>query len=118
MIISVVVLGGILLSATSIAGLLMVYQIRSVNDAVSSAKAVFAADAGIELSSWCFFKGCDDPSTPAVVEDATNPPPVNFDDPLVSLEINVVPTAGQVSIIARGYSAGGRTIRILETILE
>src|SRR3989338_4300716 len=59
MIITIVMMGGILLSATAIAGLLLVYQIRQSNDSVSSAKAFFASDTGLEITSWCYFKGCD-----------------------------------------------------------
>lgn len=48
MILTVLTLGGALLGATTIAGLLMLYQVRQGADVGQSAKAVFAADAGIE----------------------------------------------------------------------
>ncbi len=48
MILTVLTLGGALLGATTIAGLLMLYQVRQGADVGHSAKAVFAADAGIE----------------------------------------------------------------------
>ena len=54
MVLSVVMLGGVLMSASAIAGLLMVYQIRQANDAVNSAKAIFAADTGIEWGIYMF----------------------------------------------------------------
>jgi hypothetical protein len=109
MILSVVILGGILLSAAAIAGLLMVYQIRASNDAVNSAKAIFAADAGIEVVSWCFFKGCPP-------YDAQNPPPIDFDDGGVSFEVDSTITATDITIVSKGLAAGGKVIRILETV--
>ena len=48
-------LGGILLGATTIGGLLMVYQIRQATDLANSGKAIFAADAGIEWGLYQFF---------------------------------------------------------------
>ena len=48
MLLTVLTLGGALLGATTIAGLLMLYQVRQGSDVNESAKALFAADAGIE----------------------------------------------------------------------
>lgn len=48
MILTVFTLGGALLGATTIAGLLMLYQVRQGADVAQSARALFAADAGIE----------------------------------------------------------------------
>ncbi len=48
MILTVLALGGAILGATTIAGLLMVYQIRQASDLNDSTKAIFAADSGIE----------------------------------------------------------------------
>jgi len=48
MMLTVLTLGGALLGATTIAGLLMLYQVRQGADVNQSAKALFAADAGIE----------------------------------------------------------------------
>ncbi|OGZ00507.1 MAG: hypothetical protein A2946_00870 [Candidatus Liptonbacteria bacterium RIFCSPLOWO2_01_FULL_53_13] len=56
MILTVVAIGGTLLAATTVAGLLVVYQLRQSSDAVNSAKAIFAADAGIEWGLYQFFK--------------------------------------------------------------
>ncbi len=64
-ILTTVMLGGLMLSATAIAGLLMFYQLRQANDAAGSAMAVFAADAGLEAGSYCYFYGSDPiPSPP------------------------------------------------------
>jgi hypothetical protein len=48
MILTSLALGSAILGTTAIAGLLMVYQLRQTTDFANSAKAVFAADAGIE----------------------------------------------------------------------
>lgn len=56
MLITVLVLSGTLLTATTIAGLLMLYQIRQTTDVINSTKAVFAADAGMEWRLYKFFK--------------------------------------------------------------
>lgn len=48
MILTIIMLGGLMLTATAIAGLLTFYQIHQSNDAVNSAKAFFAADAALE----------------------------------------------------------------------
>lgn len=45
---SVMVIGGILIGASAIAGILLTYQIRQTNDVINSTKAFFAADAGTE----------------------------------------------------------------------
>lgn len=55
MLLSMVSLGGALLGITTIAGLLMVYQVRQTNDALLSAKAIFAADAGLEWGLYNYY---------------------------------------------------------------
>lgn len=62
MILTVLALGGTLLGATTVAGLLMLYQIRQSTDLANSAKAIFAADAGIEWGLYNLF--CEESSTP------------------------------------------------------
>ncbi len=52
LLIAILTLGGAMLGATTLAGLLMLYQIRATTDSVNSAKAVFAADSGI---NWVLF---------------------------------------------------------------
>jgi hypothetical protein len=63
MLITVLALGGAILGATTVAGLLTLYQIRATTDAQSSAKAVFAADAGVEWARFSYY--CDSIDTPA-----------------------------------------------------
>ena len=52
MLIAVLSLGGAILGATTVAGLLTLYQIRATTDTGNSAKAIFAADTGVE---WALF---------------------------------------------------------------
>ena len=61
MLIAVLALGGAILGATTIAGFLMVYQIRQTTDSANSAKAVFAADAGTEWALYNFFVNSSTP---------------------------------------------------------
>ena len=56
MLLAVLTLGATMLAVTTIAGLLMVYQIRQVSDFGNSAKAVFAADSGAEWALYNFFQ--------------------------------------------------------------
>ena len=55
MLIAVLTLGGAILGATTIAGLLMLYQIRATTDTANSAKAITAADSGVECALFNFF---------------------------------------------------------------
>ena len=108
MVISVVTLGGILLASAGIAGLITFYQIRSANEAVGSAKALFAADAGIEAASFCYFRGGCDPE----IEGSS--PALEFNDPQVSANSTSLLTPESLTITTRGFAARGRIIRILE----
>ena len=54
MFLTVVVLGAIIASVTTIAGLLMSYQIKRSAD-IASQKAIFAADAGVECMMYQLF---------------------------------------------------------------
>ncbi len=62
MLITSLVLSSTLLGATTIAGLLMLYQLRQGSDIANSTKAIYAADAGLEWRLYRFFKtdrSCD-----------------------------------------------------------
>ncbi len=63
MLIAILTLGGAILGATSLAGLLMVYQIRSTTDSENSAKAIFAADSGINWAIYDNYQGSTPPLT-------------------------------------------------------
>lgn len=59
MLIAVLSLGGAILGATAVAGLLTLYQLRAANDSENSAKAIFAADAGVEWTLFDYYCGMD-----------------------------------------------------------
>ena len=61
MLLATLALGGAILGATTIAGLLMLYQIRATTDSEHSAQAIFAADTGVEWTLFDFY--CDATST-------------------------------------------------------
>lgn len=56
MLLTILILGGSILGASAIAGYLMLLKVRSVSDITNSAKAIFAADAGIEWELYRQFK--------------------------------------------------------------
>ena len=49
---AVLSISGAVLGATTVAGFLMLYQLRAATDSENSAKAIFAADSGVE---WALF---------------------------------------------------------------
>ena len=57
MLIAVLALGGAILGATTVAGLLTLYQIRATTDTANSAKAIFAADTGTEWALFNYYCG-------------------------------------------------------------
>lgn len=71
MILTVLALGGTILGATTIAGLLMLYQIRQTTDLSNSARAIFAADAGLEHAFYDLFCGQDSNKTPCPLQSET-----------------------------------------------
>ena len=56
MLLTVLLLGGAILGATTIAGYLMLQKIRIAADITNSTKAIFAADTGIEWELYRKFK--------------------------------------------------------------
>ena len=70
MILTVIAIGGTILGATTVAGLLTVYQIRESFDISNSAKAIFAADTGIEWGLYLFLWGNTAPA-PVLSNGAT-----------------------------------------------
>ena len=101
MLLTVILLSGVVLASTSLAGLLILYQLRQATDAKDSMRAIFAADAGLE---WAFYN-----ETRATPE--TYPHVINLSDGAKvtitydsndSLPIKVV---GQYGRVARAFQA-------------
>ena len=61
MLLTVLLLGGIILTVSTITGYLMILKIRTSSDITNSAKAIFAADAGIEWELYKQFKNSNYP---------------------------------------------------------
>ncbi|MFB6212306.1 MAG: hypothetical protein ABEI53_00600 [Candidatus Magasanikbacteria bacterium] len=119
MMMTVIVLGGVMIGASVVGGLLLRYQIRSVSNSLSSAKSVFAADTGIEAMAWCNFKSADcsafEPSS--VPEEGCPSPTGSFSDSSVCFEATSTLRAdGSFLITSKGFSIGRTsTTRILQT---
>jgi len=54
--VAVLTLGGAILGATTLAGLLMLYEIRATTNSEDSAKAIFAADSGVNWALYSYFQ--------------------------------------------------------------
>ncbi len=54
MVLTIMVLGGVMIGASTIAGLLTLFQIRQSTDMTNSTKAIYAADTGSEWSLYRF----------------------------------------------------------------
>ena len=61
MLLTVLIVSGTILGATTIAGLLMVYQIRQATNFGESLQALFAADTGLEWQLYRKFQKMDYP---------------------------------------------------------
>ncbi len=65
MLVAVLALGGAILGATTVAGLLTLYQIRATTDTANSAKSIFAADAGAEWAQFNYYCAANPGQCPA-----------------------------------------------------
>jgi len=111
MLVSVIMLGGILITSGVIGGLLVVQQIRQSTDTVNSAKAIFAADAGLEWMTYCLVQigGCDE------YKDSFGNTPIAFsNDTSASSSYSIGP--GVTYISSQGFS--GKAMRALETAFQ
>lgn len=93
MLLMVLSIGGTILGATTIAGLLMLYQIKGATDFANSAKAVFAADSGIE---WTLYNYLVLKTVPPIL-------PLSFSN-------------GKVAVEVECYGANGTDLGLCEKI--
>lgn len=112
MILISIMLGALVMSATAVAGLLVVLTIRQATDAQSSSQAFFAADAGVEAGLGCYFQSqgndfsaCGTKATPATLT-LDNGAKVSY---------WVTRDSATGIITSTGDGVAGRTERILET---
>ena len=92
MLLAILMTSGAILTTTSILALLMLYQLKQSNDAVSSTEAIFAADTGIEWQSCLLFKSSAECPTP-ILENAT-------------FTIEVASSSNSITIYSKGYASG------------
>lgn len=71
MLLTVLVLGASILAASTIAGYLTLLKIRTASDVMNSAKAIFAADTGIEWQLYRMFSGDSSYPQPQMTNGAT-----------------------------------------------
>ncbi len=69
MILTVLAIGGAILGATTIASLLVVFQLKQADFSADSAKAIYASDAGVEAELYEYFKNPG--TTPLVSMDTS-----------------------------------------------
>lgn len=102
MLITVLVLSGTILGATTIAGLLTLYQIRQTTDFINSTKAIYAADSGLEWRLYKFFKK-DGYSCKDCPDGEACPPPImsNISSPVEAIKTKCesISGAGTTTVI-------------------
>ena len=59
MILTILTLGATILGATTIAGLMMLYQLRQSRDDIVSNQAIYAAESGLECGLYQYFNNGD-----------------------------------------------------------
>lgn len=114
MLLTVLIISGAILGTTTIAGLLMLYQIRQATDFGQSVQALFAADAGIEWTLYRRFEKKDEPRP--VFSDAARSEFVIAEDS--SNSIISVGCAGAVASNAQDGRCPRPTTRAFEIIFK
>jgi len=89
MLLTVMILSGSILGASTIAGYLMLLRVRASSDITNSAKAIFAADTGVEWELYKRFGG--NPAQPK---------------PFLSNGADFETSGGLLSLKSIGHSAG------------
>jgi len=115
MILSIILLGGMLLAASAVAGLLTIFQIRQSNNAVRSTQAIFAADAGLEWATYlCYGQGVCDPDFEGDLDKNLFEAEPIFSNPSASVEVYQYArdAKGKVKFSAEGTF--GNSIRLLD----
>lgn len=111
MLLTVLTLGGTLLGVTTIAGLLMVYQVRQGTDLSKSARAIFAADAGIEWALYNVICNANDAGTSSQPCPISNEPPT-FEN---GAEVAVTCTTDSGTVVENCNSSSTISIKSLGT---
>ncbi|MFH1192858.1 MAG: hypothetical protein V1656_00890 [Candidatus Jorgensenbacteria bacterium] len=122
MLLTVVMTGGILFLVTSVAGILMFYQLQEMTDIGNSAAALFAADAILEKATYEYRTTSAfayDPATPCFANPPCPGPSLQLSNGASGVSYLTIPVPGAMKpvtvITAEGRGPGGRTIRLLQT---
>lgn len=111
MLITSLVLASTLLASTTIAGLLMLYQLRQGSDIANSTKAIYAADSGLEWRLYHFFK-VDGRTCCQSGEQCREPEFTN--GAKVSTSCVSTPVGGSQSVIMRSTGIAQKNARAFE----
>ena len=111
MILISVMLGGLILSATAIAGLLMYLSLQQAGDSISSAAAFFAADAGVEQGLYCYFYTL----TSNDLSPCQKQPVSLSNGAHATSTVTRDPATGE--IVSSGLGTAGKTERFLQTMI-
>ncbi len=112
LLLTVLLLSGAILSATTLAAIMVLYQLRQSADTSGSAKAIYAADSGIECTLFNKFRctaispNC--PSITTVARDCGDINPVTLNNGAVYKTVvsgggNVVTSIGKSGRAARAF---------------
>lgn len=128
-----VIIGGIFMVVTAVAGLLMFYQVQQSGDAQRSTIAILAADAGLErtLRFWYHeFTGDPDQCRQVCTSETPEPPGATYDFSVLagrlengatyegSIFIRAGTSCEERTITATGRDRSRRTIRTLQVIFQ
>ena len=119
LLIAILTLSGAILGVTALAGLLMLYQSRSATDSRDSAKAVFAADTGINWALYSYFTkpyqqgpmpGKANPGIPAggQLSDGTTITVTCLDGANPPNEVTCANAPNKTSVLSEGEMNGSR----------
>ncbi len=118
MLITVLAISGTILGATTIAGLLTLYQIRQATDIVNSTKAIFAADSGLEWRLYKFFKADEQECLDCPNGGACPQTELQNNSAFISSCVAEDLGGGAQRIVVRSTGTSGNAARAFEITLE
>jgi hypothetical protein len=114
----VIMIGGLLFMATTVAGLLMFYQIQESTGFGESTQAIYGADAGLEGAAYYYFYEYDGGSD-CYPDPCNVPVSVDFSNGTrVSAEMLIPPAGSGEPIEITGKGESGKAVRLLQTVIR
>lgn len=111
MLLSVLALGGTILGATTLASLLMTYQLHGTSDVANSAKAIFAADTGVDWGLYQAAKPTSTDPAPSLLNDSA------FTLTCYDLSSNTIDCRNASTVTIRSVGQSGSSYRAFELSL-